>query len=178
MIEFQDPLNVWDHLRIAINREMPRYVMPDSGIKLHLGAGTKTIKGWHNLEYPAWDADKGLPEFADESVSEIACHNTLDHLTPVQVVKTLRESQRVLKPGGTFTAITPHYASQLANECLMHSSRFAIDTWRNIFSERDYSASVDGREGVEFQWRFNIAVNFIFGLSERNTFLVTQLVKE
>jgi hypothetical protein len=56
----------------------------------------------------------------------------------------------------------------------MHRTRWAIDTWRNIFSERQYDGSVDGRN---FNWEFDIGLNFIYGIAERNTVLVTQLVR-
>lgn len=173
--------------------------------RIQLGAGFKQITGWRNLEYPMWDCDYYIqaagyddtpPEYRctnlqygpqwqhpdnnfvdkkkyiqrDESVSEIASYHTLDHLTPQQVVNTLREVERVLIPGGTFTNIVPHADSQLAKECIWHSTRFMIDTWRNIFSERQYAH--DG------EWNLEVGLNFVFGLAERNTVLVTQLVKK
>lgn len=172
----------------------------DAYEKIQLGAGFKHLNGWRNLEYPDWDADLPIPsagnsarknnlDFEDlkdvgnaqdgfylsqriqrpNSVSEIASYHTLDHLSPKQVIQTLREVERVLVPGGTFTNIVPHADSQLAKECIHHQSRFMIDTWRNIFSERQYAH--DGN------WKLDVRLNFVFGLAERNTVLVTQLVK-
>lgn len=140
---------------------------------VQLGCGNKQIDYWANIDYPDFDADKPLP-YTDESVGAYASYHTLDHLKPKQVIKVLKEIQRTLLPGGTFTNIVPHYSSQLANECIMHRSRWAIDTWRNIFSERQYDGSVDGRN---FNWQFDIGLNFIYGITERNTVLVTQLIK-
>lgn len=176
-----------------------------SGERIQLGAGKKDIVGWRNLEYPVWNADMYIPgEMAissfplswqgksegereriesairdgaiqpDESCAEVASYHTLDHLWPEQVVNLLKEIQRVLKPGGMFTCIVPHYSSQLANECIQHRSRFAIDTWRNIFSERQYSNSV---EGQEHEWKLQVMANFVYGMTERNLVLVTQMMK-
>lgn len=167
----------------------------DQLTKIQLGAGFKHIEGWRNLEYPDWDADKPIPAEGfsakelpvdqngtgfgcaslpramqpDNSVHEIASYHTLDHLSPRQVVQTLREVERVLVPGGTFTNILPHADSQLAKECIHHQSRFMIDTWRNIFSERQYEH--DG------EWNLRVGLNFTFAIAERNTVLVTQLIK-
>ncbi|UVK63867.1 methyltransferase [Gordonia phage LilyPad] len=117
----------------------------------------------------SWDYSR-VKGFQDsESVSEIASYHTLDHLSPRQVINTLREVERVLVPGGTFTNIVPHADSQLAKECIHHQSRFMIDTWRNIFSERQYEH--DG------EWNLEVGLNFVFGIAERNVVLVTQLVK-
>lgn len=161
--------------------------------KIQLGAGFKHIDGWRNLEYPDWDADRpipvghsarGLGSFPGEislinadpavqppnSVHEIASYHTLDHLSPKQVIQTLREVERVLVPGGTFTNILPHADSQLAKECIHHQSRFMIDTWRNIFSERQYEHDGD--------WQLEVGLNFTFAIAERNTVLVTQLIKK
>lgn len=204
---FRDPVSIWDHIDVAMVRDPKGYTYeshdvyggPEDGTerdrlqKIQLGAGFKHLEGWRNLEYPDWDADKPIPakgftahdycspsSFSimvddkaaqpNESVSEIASYHTLDHLSPAQVVRTLREVERVLEPGGTFTNILPHADSQLAKECIWHSSRFMIDTWRNIFSERQYVH--DG------EWKLEVGLNFIFGLTERNTVLVTQLIKK
>lgn len=173
VIKYDEPVDIWDHLFIAMSRPKHELAKPPSGLKVQLGAGFKHIDGWLNLDYPDWEAGCGLP-FNDATVSEIACYHTLDHLTPEDVLVTIKEVQRALVPGGTFVNILPHYSSQLANECLMHKSRFAIDTWRNLFSERQYDGSVDGRD---HKWRLDIQSNFIYGITERNLVLVTQLVK-
>lgn len=196
---FDPPISMWDHIDIAMMRDRYSWVRPYSlpqGRKIQLGAGRKLIDRWENFEYPTWDADCYIPAelcngvyklsdpidelnrayiAGDNSVSEIASYHTLDHLRPDQVVNVLKEVQRVLTPGGIFTNIVPHYTSQLANECIMHKSRFAVDTWRNIFSERQYKNSV---EGQEHEWKLTVMSNFIFGYTERNLVLVTQFMKE
>lgn len=171
---FKDPRSVWDHLDVAMVRDPAQYAYtaaPERHAlpKLQLGAGFKQLDGWRNLEYPDWDADQPIPA-PSESVGEIASYHTLDHLSPAQVIGTLREIERVLVPGGVFTNIVPHADSQLAKECIHHQTRFMVDTWRNIFSERQYAH--DG------EWNLEVGLNFIFGLAERNVVLVTQLIKK
>lgn len=193
---FKDPVNIWHHIDVAMVRDRDQYtylngparvLTEDGPVRIQLGAGYKHLDGWRNLEYPDWDADLPIPakgfsaqqtvkggesfqKQADNTVSEIASYHTLDHLSPRQVIKTLREVERVLEPGGTFTNILPHGDSQLAKECIHHQSRFMIDTWRNLFSERQYEHDGD--------WKLEVGLNFIFGLAERNTVLVTQLIKK
>lgn len=201
LYRFPSPHQMWDHIDIAMVRDRYGWVYPGampSGERIQLGAGKKEIVGWRNLEYPEWDAGAYIPSNGyvakyhlnsdlegnpyvnleeiqpDESCAEVASYHTLDHLWPDQVINVLKEIQRVLKPGGMFTCIVPHYSSQLANECIQHRSRFAVDTWRNIFSERQYSNSV---EGQEHEWKLQVMANFVYGMTERNLVLVTQMMK-
>lgn len=200
---FPPPLGEWEHIDIAMVRPRKGFAFPVKvqGPRVQLGAGYKIIEGWFNLEYPDWRGDCQIPACyypiqadgvrrhishsarqgpgtyaicEDNSVAEIASYHTLDHLTPEDVVFTLGEINRVLKPGGIFTNIVPHYSSQLANECLMHKSRFAIDTFRNIFSERQYKNTTDGKA---IDWHLQVRTNFLYGITERNLVLVTQLQK-
>jgi hypothetical protein len=178
---FHSPLDVWDHIDMAMVRPRPFFELPAGpGHRVQLGAGRKLIQGWTNLDFPDWDAndvesDRWRIPFADATVSQIVSYHTLDHLEPWAVLRTLQEVQRVLLTGGTFNQIVPHYMGQLANECLMHKSRWAIDTFRNIFSERQYKHTADGQID---EWELEVGANFIFGYTERNLVLVTQLVRK
>lgn len=176
MSEHKPPNDLWGHWDIAMDRFVPGWVPPlaDHGLKsLHLGAGFKLIDGWDNLDYPEWDPED--PEYVlpygAETVGAIACHHTLDHLTPDAVIRSLIDWQRVLAPGAAATIVVPHYSSQLANECIQHKSRFGIDTFRNIFSERQYN------HWPPMQWDFRINFNMLLGVTERNLVQVTQLVR-
>lgn len=187
MTYFAHPTSLWDHFDVAMVRNFPNFqtwggFATAPGYKaVQLGAGYKKISGWDNLDYPEWDAEdqtgnKWRLPYADEEVWEVATYHTLDHLSPEAVVRTLAEVQRILKPKGFITIVVPHHTSTLWNECLFHKSRFAIDTWRNIFSERQYSHASD--TGVLPDWKFKIGFNMIMGLVERNLVQVTQLIKE
>ena len=175
------PDDVWGHIDIALLRERRDWItIPanDSGFKVQLGAGRKYLAGWDNLDYPEWNAEdpgrRGRIPYDDGTVGELASYFTLDHLSPVAVRRTLREAQRVLMIGGVFSIVVPHYSSQLANECIEHKTRFAIDSWRNIFSERQYD-HIGEDQGAP--WALEDGANFMFGLTERNLVLVTQLIR-
>jgi hypothetical protein len=175
------PLTAWDHIDIALLRDRRDWrLSPAKGHLVQLGAGRKFIEGYDNLDYPQWDAHSRITHswklpYDDGSVSEVVSYFTLDHLEPWAVVRTLREIQRVLMVGGTFACVVPHYSSQLAHECIMHKSQFGVDTWRNIFSERQYDHKADGDTG---EWSLTVNVNFMYGITERNLVLVTQMIKE
>lgn len=180
---FLSPSDFWDHIDMATVRARFAYARPPFvGTQIQLGAGRKKIQTWNNLDFPEWDAhdqksDRWRLPFGDGKVSEVVSYHTLDHLEPWAVVRTLREIQRVLCRRGTFTNIVPHGDSQLAKECIMHKSRFMVDTFRNIFSERQYDHSADGTEGDE-SWSLEILHNFMYGITERNLMLVTQMVRQ
>jgi SAM-dependent methyltransferase len=176
---FGHPYSLEDHLRVAMARDVefiPTGEHGDGGKNgqfVQLGPGRKLIIGWRNLDFPEWDGDTMPLPFEDESVDGIASYHTLDHLA--NPIRVLAEIQRVLKDGGWFVNIVPHYASELFASDLTHKSQFATETWRSIFSTRHYDhAAVAGHT----EWKFRIEFNMIMGFTERNTVLVTKLVKD
>jgi hypothetical protein len=177
-----EPIDVWDFVDVALLRERRDWIWHPNGPKVQLGAGRKHLLDYDNLDYPDWDAHapeespRWLIPRDDNSVTTIAIQFTLDHLYPWAVARTLQECQRVLQVGGVINIVVPHYSSQLAAECLFHHSRFGIDTWRNLFSERQYSHQADDNRHNK-PWALAINVNFIYGVTERNLCLFTQLVK-
>ncbi len=183
MIDFSHPISLWDHFMVAMDRNFQTFRMTSpviSGQYIQLGPGHKHISGssvdtynWENLDYPEWDADKDALPHDDRSIDGICCYHSMDHFA--KPIRVLAEIQRVLKPGGWFVNIVPHYASELAHTDVTHKSQFGIDTWRNIFSTRHYDhAAVSGNAA---EWHLEIGFNMIMGLTERNTVLVTQLFK-
>ena len=86
-----------------------------TGIKLHLGCGTRFLKGYINcdvLQYKHVDRlgdIAKLDEFKDNSVEEIyACH-VLEHVGRANLFRTLKEWNRVLKIGGTLRIAVPDF---------------------------------------------------------------------
>lgn len=174
--EFPHPILLEDHFQMAMDRPMrfaPTYY--DGGKYVQFGSGLKVIKGWDNWDYQEWDADSGEPiPLPDESVDGIVCYHTMDHLS--EPIWVLAEFQRVLKQGAWLVIIVPHYSSELWNTDLTHKSRFGIDTWRNVFSERHYRHA--GVVAGHVEWHLQIQFNMILGVTERNLVLVTQFWKE
>jgi SAM-dependent methyltransferase len=154
-------------------------------IGLHFGGGRKRLAGYHELDYPEWDAERmgewrypypqdGMPVLSDTVDSVVVVH-TLDHLTSAAVQHFLREAQRVLKPGGTISIAVPHHMGTLAHECIEHKTQYGLKTFRNILTEVN-DASVDypaGRQG----WQLRVGYNMVLGLEERNLVQITQLIK-
>jgi len=72
------------------------------------------------------DFNKGIP-FASESVDYIYCHNLIAHLD--DLVKAMKEIERVLKKGGEVEFIVPYYASSYA---------FSDPTIKHLFAWRTF----------------------------------------
>jgi SAM-dependent methyltransferase len=172
---FSAPVTLKDHVEIAMMRDMYFSDTPykQDGYFVQLGPGNKWINEYVNLDFPEWDGDKMALPFKDGEIDGIVSYHTLDHLE--RPIAVLAEIQRVLKDGGWFVNIVPHYASELWHADLTHKSQFATETWRSIFSTRHYDhAAVKGH----VDWKLRIEFNMIMGFTERNTVLVTKLVKD
>jgi len=168
---FNEPGDLEDHLRVAMLRTAPRWIdttPSPGGTYVHLGHGKKLIRGYRHLDYPEWDGNKDKLPFHDGQVDGVIMYHTLDHID--NPMHALSEIARVLRLGGVFTNVVPHYMSELAHSCLEHHHSYAIKTWFNAFSERHYEhgASAD----------FRIGFNMVMGFEERNLVLVTQLIKK
>jgi len=80
--------------------------------KVQIGGGRHTLKGFLNIDIipPAdliWDVREGIP-LKSNSVEFIFCEHFLEHLDyPVSVKKLVKESFRVLKPGGSIVVGVP-----------------------------------------------------------------------
>lgn len=94
---------------------------PKKEIHLFLGCGPLPIhkqhleivdEGWTLID--KYVKDPGIVnmdirklEYSDESVDEIYCSHTLEHIGLREVIPTLKEWHRVLKPGGKVTINVP-----------------------------------------------------------------------
>lgn len=176
---FDHPQTLQEHMAIAMGKTMDLslFMTPPAfdGTYVQLGPGYKMIRGWSNLDYPDWDAEKDKLPFDDQNVDGIVSYHTLDHLRPETVISLMGEVQRVLDDGGWFINIVPHYDSELWHTDLTHKSQFGTETWRSLFSTRHYDhQAVNGPD----RWYFRIVFNMLMGFTERNTVLVTKLVKD
>lgn len=145
-------------------------VDPDTNLVLNLGPGNKRIDGTIALEYPHWDAEKDPIPHLDGTIQQIHAYHFLEHLADPRVV--LAECQRVLRVGGHMNIVVPYYSSNMASQDLDHKSFFTEDTWKTLFSNPYYDKN---RNGVD--WKFDVHLNVIMGVAERNLALVTQLVR-
>jgi len=90
-----------------------RHLATVSGLKLHLGCGPNHMQGWINIDlyYPdsdlQLDARQPFP-FRDNSATQVYSEHFFEHLSyPEEALHVLRESLRVLAPGGLFTVGVP-----------------------------------------------------------------------
>ncbi|GEM_PF-3406857 len=80
-------------------------------IKLHVGCGTRKLKGFVNIDIEenpdiVRDVREGLP-FPDKSVDFVFAEHFIEHLTRDEVIMFLKEVYRILKPGGVCRIATP-----------------------------------------------------------------------
>lgn len=85
----------------------------EGNLKLNLGCGRNIKTGWINIDLFEEKADLQLDlreefPFPDESVAIIYSEHFFEHLEyPEEALKFLRESLRVLVPGGIFSVAVP-----------------------------------------------------------------------
>ena len=105
------------------NYLLHRYVfhgrLPNGSTNLHLGCGTKYLPDFVNIDgnlfnkLDLWlDVRNGLP-FASNSVYSIYSTHMFEHFYADELDLLLRESARVLKPGGGVRLIVPNLESAI-----------------------------------------------------------------
>jgi len=100
--------------RLRRRRQIDTYLRTHDERKLQLGAADKPLPGWLNTDLH----DYGRPEIVyldarrpfplpDASFDTVYSEHMLEHLTYADGQRCLRESFRVLRPGGTIRVATP-----------------------------------------------------------------------
>ena len=180
MSTYEAPLTLMQAFAVGMDKENP--VFKDvqctqeqfhNGeiVMLNLGAGNKEIVNAHPIDWPHYNFEEpdSLNSFRDDSVDAIFAFHVLEHLSDPR--KLLRECGRVLKPGAPITIVVPHAKAEIAFQDLDHKSFFVSDTWKVLLDSQYYTKGKN-------DFPFVIGANIICGLNERNTVLVTQLIKE
>jgi predicted SAM-dependent methyltransferase len=99
--------------RMARSRKLLDEIATRSPLKLDLGGGyRKGSNGWITVDVSHecdlyWDLRYGIP-FGDNSVDALYSSHLFEHLPYEDGQKLLRESLRVLKPGGSFSIVVPN----------------------------------------------------------------------
>jgi predicted SAM-dependent methyltransferase len=103
---------------------------------INIGSSTDRRPGFLNIDIDASakpdivrDIEKGLP-FDDNSVNEIYCSHTLEHIHDLLFV--LREFYRVLKPGARLTIVVP----LMDASDMTHVRFFNKDTFRTVIEHQ------------------------------------------
>lgn len=99
--------------RIVSPKIIADYLRQNRVRKLQIGAGDSNAAGWLNTDiepssHQAYlDATKTMP-FADASLQYIFGEHVIEHLTYNEGLDFLKESHRVLAPGGKVRMVTPN----------------------------------------------------------------------
>lgn len=98
---------------VVVNMEHPD--CEAEGIRLNIGSGTDIKEDYLNVDRYAQKADanwdmRELP-LNDDSVAQIICYQTLEHISQNDVFPTLKEWYRVLKPRGNVIITVPDIVS-------------------------------------------------------------------
>lgn len=178
-IQYEGGMNsIIDLFNIGMDRNLYSFRYCDDGalnkdyVVVNIGAGRKHVFGAYNnlcLEY-GWNAELGTIPYDDDSVDLIHCYHFLEHLN--DPVKMLVEFQRILKVGGIVNICVPYYRSDMAFQDIDHKKFFTETTFSRLFKSEYYRF---GKNAIE--WKFDIIVSAIMGLSGDNLCLLTQLVK-
>lgn len=128
---------------------------PAQPIKLHIGCGPNILPGWVNLDcakLPGVDIVHDLNQlplpFADGSVAEILAQDVFEH---VNYIPLLKESLRLLVPGGELRIQVPHFTAVNNFDDPTHINMFSSKTF-NYFSGNTY----EGRyRGYYFDFQFS-----------------------
>jgi predicted SAM-dependent methyltransferase len=100
--------------RARLPGRIARYLETHKTRRLHLGAGENVLPGWLNADLHDYgrgdlvfiDAREPFP-LPDASFDEVFSEHMLEHLTYAEGQNCLRESLRVLRPGGRIRIATP-----------------------------------------------------------------------
>src|SRR5437870_13004861 len=103
-------------------------------IVVELGCGAKKNPnriGIDRLDLPGVDIvadlDDGFPYFPDNSVDEIRSRSVFEHVGDLELL--IRESLRVLKPGGKSYAFVPHFSNPYYYSDYTHTKSFGLYTF-------------------------------------------------
>jgi len=112
------------------------------GLRLNLGSGGRPLPGFYNLDHlplPGVDilADLNEPfaELPDDSVDEVYCRHTLEHVT--RFLELLTELHRVTRPQGRIEVIVPHFSNPYYYSDPTHVRFFGLYTFFYFCDEGD-----------------------------------------
>lgn len=153
---------------LGMKRDIPALLDAPVGVALNLGAGESKIPFTKSLDFPDWDAESYCIPYNDESVACVHAYHFLEHL--YNPAKMLEEIQRILMVGGILNIVVPHASGTMAFQDLDHKKFFVLDTWKNLQQTEYY------KKGKCLS-RMRLHVNVMMAITERNSAIITQMVK-
>ena len=120
------------------------YLSAHSVKKLQLGAGENVVKGWLNTDIEPTKGEVYLDAmgdypFPDASFQYVFAEHLIEHLPWEGGLKMLKESHRVLAPGGKIRIVTPNLKKLigLVNNGIESESREGIEASQRLFGWPD-----------------------------------------
>lgn len=122
-------------------RTIARHFTSPGPKKLHIGCGPHNLEGWLNADlYPRGDqirldATRRFP-LEDNSIDFVYTEHMIEHIPWSAALIMLKESFRVLKPGGILRVATPNmeFLTQLLQEPLSEASQNYLKHNRQIWT--------------------------------------------
>lgn len=132
-------------------------------MKLEVGAGGSPRPGYKHLDVvPGRDIDFVCPAWktplADGSVEEVYARHFLEHLSPAEADRTLREWLRLLAPGGAAHVVVPDLAFHGAQLLMKGDSEFfARKKVSNVTHALCSIYGWPGEKGMRHRWGYTPA---------------------
>ncbi len=124
-------------LNLHFQKARLRLRPPDGPIRLNLGCGPRYVEGFVNvdgnllLKKDLWlDVRHGLP-YRDGQVEVVYLSHVLEHFPFPQAVSVIRESRRVLRPGGGIRVVVPSLETAL--EAYLRGDAEWFPSWPDDF---------------------------------------------
>ena len=155
--------------------------------RLNLGAGSDVKQGYVNLDINAGQGIDVVHDlnifpypFPDNSFDEILAYSILEHVD--DLMKTMAELHRILKPGGRLDVIVPHYNGPIAWGNPTHVRTFTYESFLFFtkgFSQERYGTHLFSHGQVKLRfgkgiqlWNYAIeALANLFPRMYENSFL-------
>ena len=163
-------MNLLKTFNIGMDRQLAEFKEPPEGRQLNVGAGKKQIEDADPIDYPGWIAGTSLPVDTG-TVAQIYAFHFLEHLDVDDLVRTLREFERVLMVGGLVNIVVPFWDSELAHQDFDHKTFWSETSLRQLFFNTYY----DGVMEHARYWKFQINAVVIMGIVQRNLAVLAQI---
>lgn len=146
--------------RIAAKRSVRRKLSdvwrPEGGNRINLACGGDVRPGWLNVDFysPAaevrWDLLETPWPFESDWANWILADAFLEHVPQMiggedALVRTLREVQRVLRPGGRMLAIVPYFGSPDDGNDIFHYRHFTQESFSFLDPQRPSTIATQAR---------------------------------
>ncbi len=119
-------------------------------MKVQFGSSGNLMDGWLNLQESNGDITKPLP-FKNDSVDFIFIEHVLEHVTPLQGFRFLKEARRILEVGGVIRVIVPDVLQiwENADDDYCHFVDESMDQWWKAAGERQPTHPCDRQTAFE-----------------------------